>query len=248
MSPLDQAYVTGMETKQETVFYNAFLNATIFIATANAPTQEKEKRAGGQDTISPIIIESDGAKYIMLFDSKERLLSWAKREVGFAAIPGHAIVEMMSPEFHWALNVGTEHVKTFVPDEIKWLKQNLGHAKQQSVPAGTQVLIGAPAKIPIGLIESLKKNLSSRNREVKATYLGQVFYVRDGEKPHLALVVDIETKDKTVIDGIVKDLAISTKGHLGEGEYIDILTDEHNGTAVEIKKAVRPFYSKKWWK
>lgn len=248
MSPLDQAYVKAMEAKQESVFYNTFLNATIFIATVNAPIQEKEKRAGDQDTISPIIIESDGAKYIMLFDSKERLLFWAKREVGFAAVPGHAIVEMMSTEFHWALNVGTEHVKTFVPDEIKWLKQNLGHVKQKSVPDGTRILIGAPAKIPVGLIESLKKNLSSRNREVKAAYLGQVFYVRDGEKPHLALVVDIETENKTVIDAIVKDLAISTKGYLGEGEYIDILADDQNGIVVEIKKAVKPFYSKIWWK
>lgn len=248
MSPLDQAYVTAMQTKQEAVFYNAFLNATIFIATANAPSQEKTTRAGEQDTISPIIVESEGAKYIMLFDSEERLLSWAKREVGFAAIPGHAIVEMMSPEFHWALNVGTEHVKTFVPDEISWLKQNLGQAKEERVPAGTQVLIGAPAKIPAGLVESLKKNLSSRNREVKAAYLGQVFYVRDGEKPHLALVLEVATKDKTAISGISKDLAIATKGYLGEDEYIDIMAGDENGTAVEIKKAVKPFYVKKWWK
>lgn len=234
-----------MQTKQETVFYNAFLNATIFIAIANAPSQEKTKRAGKHDTISPIIIESEGTKYIMLFDSEERLLSWAKREIGFAAIPGHAIVEMMPPEFHWALNVGTEHVKTFVPDEIKWLKQNLGQAKEAQVPAGTQVLIGAPAKIPDGLVESLKRNLSSRNREVKAAYLGQVYYVRDGEKPHLALVLDVSTKDKTVISGISQDLAIATKGYLGEGEYIDIMADDENGTALEIKKAVKPFYVKK---
>jgi hypothetical protein len=148
MTPLDKAYVTAMQTKQEAIFYNAFLSSTILVATADSPTSEKTKRAGNNETISPIIIESNGEKYVMLFDTKERLAAWAKREVGFAAVPGHAIVEMMGTDFHWALNVGTDHVKTFVPDEIKWLKQNLTKAQAEKLPAGTRVLIGAPAKIP----------------------------------------------------------------------------------------------------
>jgi hypothetical protein len=247
MTPLDKAYVTAMQTKQEAVFYNAFLSSTIFMATLDSPASEGTKRAGSNETISPIIIESNSEKYVMLFDTKERLAAWAKREVGFAALPGHAIVEMMGTDFHWALNVGTEHVKTFVPDEIAWLKKNLTKEQAESVPAGTKVLIGAPAKIPSGLVEALKKTISSRNPEVKTAYLGQVFYVRDGEKPHLALVIDVNTKDKVAIGAICQDLAVSTKGLLGEGEYIDIMANDGNGTAFEITKAVKPFYSKRWW-
>lgn len=247
MTPLDESYVTAMQTKQEAVFYNAFLSSTIFIPTADSPTSESTKRAGSNETISPIIIESNGKKYIMLFDTKERLAAWAKKEVGFAALPGHAVVEMMGPEFHWALNVGTDYVKTFVPDEIAWLKQNLTKAQAESVPAGTKVLIGAPAKVPSGLVEALKKTISSRNPEVESAYLGQVFYVRDGERPHLALVIDVNTKDKVAINAICQDLAVSTKGLLGEGEYIDIMANDGNGTALEITKAVKPFYNKRWW-
>ena len=199
MTPLDTAYVTAMQSKQEAIFYNAFLSSTIFVATIDAPATEKTKRTGENETISPIIIESNGEKYIMLFDTQERLSLWAKREVGFVAIPGHTIVEMMGTEFHWALNVGTDHVKTFAPDEIKWLKQNLNKAQTENLPSRTEVLTGAPAKIPSGLVEALKANLASRNTEVKTAYLGQVFYVRDGEKPHLALVIDVNTKDKSTI-------------------------------------------------
>jgi hypothetical protein len=247
MTSLDKAHVTAMKTKQETVFYNAFLSSTIFIATADSPSTEKNKRAGSNETISPIIIESNGEKYVMLFDTKERLAAWAQREVSFAALPGHAIVEMMGTDFHWALNVGTDYVKTFVPDEISWLKQNLTKAQAERVSAGTKVLIGAPAKTPNGLIEALKKTISSRNPEVKTAYLGQVFYVRDGEKPHLALVIEVSTKDNVIIDAICQDLAISTKGLLGEGEYIDIMVNDGNDTALEITKAVKPFYSKRRW-
>ena len=245
MTPLDQAYIEATKNSKESVFYNEFLNSTIFIPTINVPEEDKHSRAEDDDTISPIIIESNGEKYLMLFDSKERLASWAQREVGFAALPGHAIVEMMGPDFHWALNIGTEYTKTFVPDEIEWLKGNLKNIEEKSVSSGTQVLIGAPAKIPDGLIESLTKSLSSRNNEVKSAYLGQVYYVQDGEKPHLALVIETEIKDKSITEAISQDLAVSTKGVLGEDEYIDILVNDGNGTALEITKAVKPFYVRK---
>lgn len=247
MTTLDESYVTAMQTKQEAVFYNAFLNATIFIAIADSPTSESTKRAGSNETISPIIIESNGEKYIMLFDTKERLAAWAKSKVGVAALPGHAIVEMMGTDCHWALNVGTDHVKTFVPDEIAWLKRNLTKAQAESVPAGTKMLIGAPAKIPSGLVEALKNTISSRNPEVKSAYLGQVVYARDGDRPHLALVIEVNTKDKVAINAICQDLAVATTGLLGEGEHIDIMANDGNGTALEITKAVKPFYSKRWW-
>ncbi|WP_189062387.1 enhanced serine sensitivity protein SseB C-terminal domain-containing protein, partial [Shewanella hanedai] len=247
MTPLDHAYVEATKNSKEAIFYNAFLTATIFIPTLDSPDEEKQTRAGDNDTISPIIIESDGDQYIMLFDSKERLVSWAQREVGFAALPGHAIVEMMGTDFHWALNVGTAHVKTFVPDEIKWIKGNLNTPEEKMVASGTQVLIGAPSKIPNGLIESLVKSLSSRNGEIKAAYLGQVHYVREGEKPHLALVLHTDINDKSIIEAISKDLAFSTKGFLGDDEYIDIMVNDGNGTALEITKAVKPFYKKSGW-
>lgn len=246
MTPLDHAYVEATKNSKEAVFYNAFLSATIFISTVDSPDEEKQTRtrAGDNDTISPIIIESDGDQYIMLFDSKERLASWAQREVGFTALAGHAIVEKMGTDFHWALNVGTAHVKTFVPDEIKWLKGNINVPEEKMVASGTQVLIGAPSQIPNGLIESLVKSLSSRNGEIKAAYLGQVHYVREGEQPHLALVLDTEINDQSIIEAISKDLAVSTKGFLGDDEYIDIMVNDGNGTALEITKAVKPFYEK----
>jgi len=247
MTPLDQAYIEATQGGNESVFYNSFLSSMLFIATVNAPEKEQNRRAGDNDSISPIIIESNGAKYLMLFDTKERLASWAEREVGFAALPGHSIVEMMSTDFHWALNVGTDYMKTFVPEEIQWLKENLQNTQKETVPSGTQVIVGAPAKIPAGLVETMKENLKSRNSEVKAAYLGQVYYVREGEKPHLALVLDVTAKDGSTLEAICQDLALSTKGFLGENEYIDIMVNDGNETALEITKSVKPFYKKGGW-
>jgi len=244
MTPLDSAYASAQKNEeQQSTFYNTFLNAELFIPTHDMSEEDQHKRAGEDETISPIFIESEGVQYLMLFDSKERLSAWAQKEVGFVALPGHAIVEMMSPEIHWALNVGTEYVKTFVPEEIQWLKQNLAESKGQetNVAAGTSVFIGAPANIPNGLIESLLNNVK-RNSEIKKAYLGQVHYDKEGEIPHLALVLNISNLPQSTFDAIRKDLATATKGFLGESEYIDIMINDGTGVAYEVTKSVKPFY------
>lgn len=244
MTPLDLAYVAAQKSEgQQSAFYDTFLNSELFIPTHTIPENDQRRRAGKDESISPIFIESEGIQYLMLFDSKERLSAWAQRKIGFVVLPGHAIVEMMSPEFHWILNVGTEYVKTFVPEEIKWLKQNLSQSKGQEakMPAGTRVLVGAPKNIPNGLIESLLNSLK-RNIEVKRAYLGQVHYVKKGEVPHLALVLYIPNLSQATIDAIRNDLANATRGFLSDSEYIDIMLNDGSGVSHEITKAVKPFY------
>lgn len=247
MTPLDSALVAAQKNDEhQSAFYNAFLNSELFIPTHTMPENDQRRRASENESISPIFVESEGVQYLMLFDSKERLSSWAQREVGFVALPGHAIVEMMSPEFHWALNVGTDYVKTFVPEEIQWLKSSLAQSKGQEtkMAAGTNVLIGAPAKIPNGLIDSLTNNIK-RNPEIKRSYLGQVYYEKEGEIPHLALVLDIPNLPKSTLEAIRTDLSTASKGFLSESEYIDIMVNNGSGVAHEITKAVKPFYEAK---
>jgi len=244
MTPLDKAYVKLMKDEgSQSEFYNIFLNSELYIPTHTIPDNDQRRRAGGDESISPIFVEFEGAQYLMLFDSKERLSTWAKQEVGFVALPGHAVVEMMNSEFHWVLNVGTEYVKTFVPEEIQWLKQTVfdSKGKEASVSKGTKVLIGAPATTPKGLTESLLNTLA-KNNEIKSAYLGQVHYVAEGEVPHLVLVIDSGDLEKSTIEAIRNDLALATKGFLGESEYIDIMFKSDSGVSEEVTNSVEPFY------
>jgi hypothetical protein len=244
MTPLDEVFIAAQkDPANQANYYNLFLNTDFFIPTHDIPKEEKERRASKGESITPILVESEGVQFLMLFDTQERLSSWATREVGYARIPGHAIVEMMDSKTHWALNVGTEYFKEFVSNEIKWLKESLEHSKgrDMNVAEGTRVMIGAPAKIPNGLIESLSRKLSN-NTEIIEAYLGQVHYLKENEKPHLALVLKIDSTPDSAIKAIQTDLGISTKGILGEDEYIDILIDDGSGVSSEITKAVKPFY------
>jgi hypothetical protein len=93
------------------------------------------------------------------------------------------------------------------------------------------------------LLDSFKSRLS-KNREVKEAYLGQVHYVREGEKPHLALGLRMDKTSNSTADAIKKDLAAASRGHLAQGEYMDILTQENEPIFSEIIRAVKPFYER----
>jgi hypothetical protein len=246
MTALDKALEAATKNpEKQSDYYNLFLNSEIFVPTHDLPLKESRNRAGEGEAIRPIIIESEGKKYLMLFDSKERLSSWAKRDVGFAVVRGHVVVEMMSADIQWALNVGTDHVKIFVSDEIKWLKENAAKVTEEKLAKGTTVRVGAPASIRAGLVESLIKTLQ-QNPEVIEAYLAQVHFEKEGEKPHLALVLRIDPTPTLTQEAIRKDLATAGRPFLAQNEFIDIFVDDGQSIVVsEVTKAVRPFYIRK---
>lgn len=109
--------------KGQSKFYDLFLNASFFV-----PTLDNEQFKGDGETLQegqvlPLIIESEGNDYLMLFDTKERMQAWAEAEVQWVDVPGHVLAATTMPPLHWALNVGTEYSKQFLPDEIAWLRE-----------------------------------------------------------------------------------------------------------------------------
>ena len=60
----------------------------------------------------------------------EVITEWAEEGVHCIALPGHVVIEMATPELYLAMNVGTEHTKQFVPEEIAWLKQVVKQSKE----------------------------------------------------------------------------------------------------------------------
>ncbi len=244
MTPLDKAYALAQKDQSNADgYYDLFLNSTIYIPVWDAPERTGERRADNNETINPVIVENDNRHYLMIFDTEERLSAWAQREIGFISVPGHAVVEMMDPKIHWMLNVGTDYLKEFVADEIQWLKDVLRQsvAQEQTIAAGTEFLIGEPAKVPPGFIDTLKVALP-RNGEVSEAFLGQIMIVGRNEKPHLALVIRMGPVPQTARDAIFNDLAIASRQFIQAPDVIDIFIDDGEGVALEITKAVTPFY------
>jgi len=106
------------EEEAQSTYYDLVLNSNFYV-----PILEEDREAGDDDdNVTPVILEADGKPYMMLFDTEQRLLSWANQEIRHIVLPGHSLVEISTAELYWALNIGTDYQKEFVPEEIGWLK------------------------------------------------------------------------------------------------------------------------------
>lgn len=114
------------DAKAQSSFYDLFLNSSFLVPTLDADEFKGDAGDLQEGQVLPMIIESEGNDYLMLFDTKERMLAWAETEVKWVDVPGHVLAETTMPPLHWALNVGTEYSKQFLPEEIAWLKDVVG--------------------------------------------------------------------------------------------------------------------------
>ncbi|BCR06543.1 hypothetical protein DESUT3_36120 [Desulfuromonas versatilis] len=124
MNELDKAldkYI--QDANEQGPYYELVLNTQFFIPTNDEQAWAGKTEIAANESIAPIIVQSEGKRYMMLFDSEQRLSQWAKKQVSYAVLPGHAIAGMTPPGLHWAVNIGSGFAKEFVPDEIAWLKK-----------------------------------------------------------------------------------------------------------------------------
>lgn len=119
-------------------FYNLFLNTLLFVPTVKQSV-EVDQAQPGEEVALPMVVEVDGLNYLMLFDTEQRLLDWADQpDVPFVTVPGHMMAEFSAPDLYWALNVGSESAKQFVPEEIAWIKDVVGRCKAEIVKQAGQ--------------------------------------------------------------------------------------------------------------
>jgi peptidyl-prolyl cis-trans isomerase C len=125
MTGLDQALQTlrvdMADAKRQSKFYDVFLNTDFCVPTLDQSEFEVES-ADGEGQVLPLIIESEGNDYLMIFDTEQRLKNWAGEDAKWVGVPGYVLAATTMPPLHLALNVGTEYSKQFLPDEIAWLR------------------------------------------------------------------------------------------------------------------------------
>lgn len=124
MEKLDEALLDlrqdMRDQKKQSAFYDLFLNANFFVPILD--NDEPQEQAG---KVLPLINESEGNDYLMLFSSLERLQAWNPEEIRHIEVPGHVLALSTMPPLHWALNVGTDYSKQFHPEEIAWLRESV---------------------------------------------------------------------------------------------------------------------------
>ncbi|PSM31306.1 enhanced serine sensitivity protein SseB C-terminal domain-containing protein [Haliangium sp. UPWRP_2] len=250
MTPLDKALQEAKDTADAAdAFYSLFLNTAVFIPTHDPAAESSgSRRTAPGETFHPFVVESEGKPYLPVFDTHDRLTAWAGgHPMTYIQMAAHALIRSsLDPKLHLALNVGTPNLKVFVPEELERLRQvhQAQTPKQFTVPAGTRVLVGAPASVPDGIEESLRHCLE-RNEEVESAYLGQVHFMIEGSKPELFLVLKIDDTGKEHLDSIQEDIGVALRGFLQKGENLTLQVYDGKGTGSGVVEAVKPFYVRK---
>ena len=236
MSKLDAAYTAAKtDDNKKPDFYNQFLNTDLYIAT------QPHTEAG--DSIAPMLVEYNKIKFLMLFDSQQRLTDWAQKEMNYAVMPGHALVQLMTTDYHWALNVGTEFTKAFVPKEIEWLKTIVEKTKSeqsQNPQHNVSALVRKPKDLPENFTQQLSE-MFANNPAVSYAYLGEVRYAIENEPTHLTLV--LETRD-TLSQNMRDEIEQRAKALLDETVIFDLMLAGESNITNEIIKSLKPFYPK----
>lgn len=106
----------------QTSYYDLFLNSNFYVPTQSEADQSGEITDADAENAVPLIIDGEGDDYLMLFDREDRLYDWAGTEVSYVLVAGYALARISTPPLHWALNVGSDYPKQFLPEEIAWLR------------------------------------------------------------------------------------------------------------------------------
>jgi len=126
MTDLDLALSLCQESPEDhdkqSSFYDLFLNSNFYVPTQTDVDKSGEVTADEAENAVPLIIDGEGEDYLMLFDREDRLYAWAGSEISYVLVAGYALARISTPPLHWALNVGSDYPKQFLPDEIAWLR------------------------------------------------------------------------------------------------------------------------------
>ena len=136
MTPLDQA-IKNLHEDPDNIehrnhFYSLFLQTSFLVPTFDEASGDMNRGEGeveDPDKALPLIMESEGANFMMLFDHEDRVVAWAEEGVKCVTFPGYVAIAMATEDLHLAMNIGTDYAKQFVPEEIAWLKSIVEQSK-----------------------------------------------------------------------------------------------------------------------
>lgn len=247
---LDRALVLAEQGAEDTAgegderaqaFYDAFLNARLYVPTASDDTDLPD------NTVSLLVADIEGEGIVPVFDSEARLATWAEEPVPFTVLAGHALVALLDPELSVALNVGTPYFKLFVDAELAWLRERLDESVTDLAPHDTAELVAfrdtAP---PAPLVAALAPALE-RNTDVGAAFLVEAETAdadKSGKARRFLLVLDVGDAEEEVFAEVARDVGIAARPVLGADEVIDIIAfnpAEGTGRAL-IERAVAPIF------
>ena len=176
---LDHAHA-AMEAESEADaprlrFYDRLAEAELFLMLA---------REAEGDQAEPELFDLGDARFVLVFDTEDRLGDFAGRVVPYAALSGRSIVGMLAGQgIGIALNPEVAPSSILLPSEaVDWLAETVAQGPSETEARPEE--LRAPGVLPDGLLEAIDAKLRTASGLARRGYLAEVVY-DTGVRGHL---------------------------------------------------------------
>lgn len=178
-TPLDHAHA-AMEAAPDADalrlrFYDRLAEAELFLMLA---------REAEGDQAEPELFDLGDARFVLAFDTEDRLGAFAGRVVPYAALSGRSIVGMLAGQgIGIALNPDVAPSSILLPAEaVDWLAETVARGPSETEARAEE--LHAPGPLPDGLLEAIDAKLRTTTGLARRGYLAEVVYV-SGARGHM---------------------------------------------------------------
>jgi hypothetical protein len=152
-------------------FERALADATLYVATPE-PAAEGERTLAQGETLKLLSVQlNDGREATAIFTAQERIAPFFGDGVGYAALPGKLLFEMIHAD-PAILNPGQVYGVVWEPDTLAAMA---GLAVQRTLAKNTQVMLGSPSNHPTDLLAKLKQAFEPME-DIQAAWLALAFW------------------------------------------------------------------------
>lgn len=178
-TPLDHAHA-AMEAAPDTDaprlrFYDRLAEAELYLMLA---------RESEGDQVEPELFDLGDARFVLAFDTEDRMSGFAGRAVPYAALSGRSIVGMLSGQgIGIALNPEVAPSSILLPsDAVDWLAETVAQGPSEAEARPEE--FRSPAGLPDGLLDAIDAKLRTATGLARRGYLAEVVY-DNGVRGHL---------------------------------------------------------------
>lgn len=183
MTDLDDAYLAMDAAPEDDAarlrYFERLADTELFMVL-------REESAG--DTAKPMLFDTEGHQFALVFDRPDRLSDFAEGEAAFVALSGRGVLDLLAGHpIGLAVNLGTPSANLLPADALEWLRSTLSTAPTE---AQSQIkALHPPASFPEPVLLSLDRKLSMMAGRARQAWLVDAEYA---DSPRMPLLVFLD--------------------------------------------------------
>lgn len=227
-------------------FYRVFLESQVFVIASHlgsAGATGPVRLEAGERLSIVSWRQTDGATFIPIFTSLERLKEAVDHPAGYVAMNARDLMEATRGS-RLVLNPRSDVGKGFPPDEVEMLLAGEipgGMAEERVIHKHTRVLLGQPSSPPAALLAALR-TLFARRPGVRSASVG--IMALDGSADDAELIVGIDAGPD--FGPVLREAGPVAADALEPGvpvNFVDLASDE-DAVVRFLRRDVEPFYTR----